>query len=182
MKTGYDDEFRAFVRERRASLLGTATLLTAGDHHLAEDLTQTALTALYVKWPAFRLAQHKNSYARRCLVNAFIDEKRRPWQRRERVTDEIPENLVLSTLMPIDQSESNERTEALYAGLRDLPVRMRAVLVLRYFQELSVEETAEAMNCSTGTVKSQSKRAIDKLRERMSPQFAVHGPHGAHDA
>lgn len=176
MKTARDEEFRAFVRDRRADLLRTAVLLTAGDRHLAEDLVQTTLTALYVKWPVYRLARNQAAYVRRCMVNALIDEKRRPW-RRERTTDEVPESVYL----PFDQVAVDERTDALYAALRELPPRMRAVLVLRYFHDLSVEETAEALTCSTGTVKSQAKRALDKLRSAMSAQLTpdISGAYGA---
>ncbi|MBT0773969.1 SigE family RNA polymerase sigma factor [Kineosporia sp. J2-2] len=180
MKNRRDDEFRAFVRDHRAGLLRTAVLLTAGDRHLAEDLTQTTLTTLYVKWPVYRQARNPAAYVRRCMVNALIDEKRRPW-RRERATDEVPEGALDNVYLPYDQIAADLRSEALYAALRDLPPRMRAVLVLRYFHDLSVEETAEALTCSTGTVKSQAKRALDKLRERMSDRLApdTSGAYGA---
>jgi RNA polymerase sigma-70 factor (sigma-E family) len=171
MTASRDEEFRAFVRERRADLLRTAILLTAGDRHLAEDLTQTTLAALYVKWPIFQQARNRAGYVRRCLVNALIDEKRRPW-RRERTVDEIPDSLIPDRYLPFDDVQTDLRTDALYGALRALPPRMRAVLVLRYFHELSVEETAEALSCSTGTVKSQSKRAIDKLRHVMSVELS----------
>lgn len=179
MKATRDEEFRAFVRDRRADLLRTAVLLTAGDRHLAEDLTQTTLTTLYVKWAVYRQARNESAYVRRCLVNALIDEKRRPWRRREQATDEMPEGAVSSVYLPFDDVAANLRSEALYAALRALPPRMRAVLVLRYFHDLSVEETAEILTCSTGTVKSQAKRALDKLRAQMSDQLAP-DPSGAY--
>ena len=166
-----DQEFLTFVRERRTELVRTAVLLTAGDRDLAEDLTQTTLTALYVRWPASRQARNPAAYVRRCLVNALIDEKRRPW-RREQAMEELPADVALSTHLPFDQVAPDHRTEALYAALRELPPRQRAVLVLRYFHDLSVEETAEAMSCSGGTVKSQAKRALDKLRERMTQHLS----------
>ncbi|GAB3267229.1 SigE family RNA polymerase sigma factor [Kineosporia babensis] len=162
-----DEEFLTFVREHRTELVRTAVLLTAGDRDLAEDLVQTTLTQLYVRWDSFRQARNPGGYARRSLVNALIDEKRRPW-RREQATDELPEDTVL----PFDQIDSSLRTEALYAALAELPPRQRAVLVLRYFHDLSVEETAETLSCSGGTVKSQAKRALDKLRARMTEQLS----------
>jgi len=165
-----DEEFLAFARQNRADLLRTAVLLTAGDRHLAEDLTQTTMTALYVKWPVYQQARNPAAYVHRCLVNALIDEKRRPW-RRERTTDEIPEESG-SLVMPFDDSPSDPRTEALYAALRSLPQKTRTVLVLRYFHDLSVEDTAEALSCPRGTVKSQAARGLDKLRERMSEHLA----------
>ncbi|GAB6898109.1 SigE family RNA polymerase sigma factor [Kineosporia succinea] len=164
-----DEEFLAFVAERRGHLVRTAVLLTAGDRHLAEDLTQTTLTQLYVRWAAFRAARNPDAYVRRCLVNALIDEKRRPWHR-EQVTEEIPDSV--SSFMPFEDADPDVRTEALYAGLRELPPRMRAVLVLRYFHDLNVEETAEALSCSGGTVKSQAARALTKLRRGMSARLS----------
>ena len=174
MNRARDEEFRAFVLARRADLVRTAVLLTAGDRHLAEDLTQTTLTALYVNWPAYRRATSPGAYARRCLVNALIDERRRPW-RRERPTEAMPEGTdPASVVLPLDDASQDERVEAMYQALRELPPRMRAVLVFRYFHDLSVAETAEALSCSQGTVKSQAYRAIDRLRERL------HAPgHGA---
>ncbi len=181
MKSHTDEEFRAFVRERRPDLLRTAVLLAAGDGHLAEDLVQTTLTALYVKWPVYRAARNPRAYVRRSMVNALIDEKRRPW-RRERTTDVVPDSAATSTYMPFDQAAGELRSDALYAALRDLPARQRAVLVLRYFHDLSVEETADAMTCSTGTVKSQAKRALDKLRDRMAADLSPHESSGVYGA
>jgi DNA-directed RNA polymerase specialized sigma24 family protein len=79
--TERDEQFHDFVVSRRPRLLHTATLLTAGDTHLAEDLVQATLTKLYVAWPAFQRADNPDGYVRRVLVNALIDEKRRMWRR-----------------------------------------------------------------------------------------------------
>jgi RNA polymerase sigma-70 factor (sigma-E family) len=166
-----DEEFLIFARQNRADLLRTAVLLTAGDRHLAEDLTQTTMTTLYVKWPLYQQATNPAAYVRRCLMNALIDEKRRPW-RRERTIDEIPEELTGSLVMPFDENSADTRTEALYTALRELPPKTRAVLVLRYFHDLSVDDAAEALSLPQGTVKSQAARGLDKLRERMSEQLA----------
>lgn len=84
MKSERDEQFHSFVASRRASLLRTATLLTAGDAHLAEDLVQSTLTKLYVAWPAFRRADNPDGYLRRSLANALTDERRRWWRRHER--------------------------------------------------------------------------------------------------
>ncbi|GAA3610983.1 SigE family RNA polymerase sigma factor [Kineosporia mesophila] len=173
-----DEAFLDFARRNRADLLRTAVLLTAGDRHLAEDLTQTTMTALYVKWPVYQQARNPAAYVHRCLVNALIDEKRRPW-RRERTTDVIPEELSGSEVMSFDDASADARTEALYAALRELPRRTRAVLVLRYFHDLSVEDTAEALDCAQGTVKSQAARGLEKLRRRMSAHLTPTDPKGA---
>lgn len=156
---GRDEQFHGFVLQQRTSLLRTATLLTAGDGHLAEDLVQTVLTRLYVRWPAFRAAENRSAYARRALTNALVDERRRAWRRREHVRPELPERAV--------PDDGDRRTDEVYRALADLPPRMRAAVVFRYFHDLSVADTAAALDCSQGTVKSQTARALDKLRERL---------------
>jgi len=179
MRTNRDEEFRAFVLARRADLVRSATLLTAGDRHLAEDVVQSTLTALYVHWPKYRGAANPPAYARRCLVNALIDEKRRPWRQRERSTGEIRDPVGPGRpfpppgLRPPGSEQGGEQVEAMYDALRELPPRMRAVLVFRYFHDLSVADTAEALSCSQGTVKSQAARAIDRLRARLSDDLTV---------
>jgi len=161
--TGRDEEFRSYVLDRRADLLRTAKLLTAGDGHLAEDLVQSTLTQLYLAWPAFRKANNPNAYARRALVNALVDEKRRPWRRRERSMPVLPE-------YPASESVGSTQADALNAAMRQLPPRMRAALVFRYFHDLNVAETADALGCSQGTVKSQTARALDRLRGVLAPE------------
>lgn len=161
MKTARDEEFRTYVLARRAGLLRTATLLTAGDQHLAEDIVQSTLTRLYLSWPLFKRATNPGGYARRALVNALMDEHRRPWRRRERTSSEVPER-------PSAEPEAGSaRVDALHAALRDLPPKMRAAVVYRYFHDLSVADTADALNCSQGTVKSQTARALDQLRAAL---------------
>lgn len=169
MKLARDEEFRRYVTEERAALVRTATLLTAGDAHLAEDLVQTALVRLYGVWPSFRVTRSPAAYARRALVNALIDERRRPW-RRERALPEVPDQAV-----PTDVEDP--RVEQVHQALRALPERMRAAVVLRYVEDLSVLETAEALGCSQGTVKSQVSRALVKLREQLGDLL----PPGADD-
>jgi RNA polymerase sigma-70 factor (sigma-E family) len=155
-----DGEFRSYVSEQRPALLRSATLLAAGDVHLAEDLVQTALTKLYLTWPAFRAAANPAGYARRVLVNALIDEGRRPWRRHEHPRGELPDpapELPLGGL----------RIEQVHQALSALPPRMRAVVVLRYFDCLSTAETAATLGCSEGNVKSQLARALGKLRRLL---------------
>lgn len=159
--TERDEQFHSFVIEKRAGLVRTATLLTAGDGHLAEDLVQATLTKLYVAWPAFRRADNPEGYLRRTLVNALTDEKRRWWRRHERPVAELPDRPHAASPDPDD------RTDGLRAALRDLPPKMRAALVFRYFYDLDVADTADALGCSEGTVKSQTSRALDRLREVM---------------
>jgi RNA polymerase sigma-70 factor (sigma-E family) len=156
MKPARDEEFRDYVLRHRGDLVRTATLFAAGNHHLAEDVVQSTLTRLYVAWPAFRRVDNQRAYVRRALVNALIDEQRRPW-RRERSTPDLPDR-------PAPEAASTARVDQLNQALSELPPRMRAALVLRYFDDLSVADTADALGCSQGTVKSQTARALDKLR------------------
>ncbi|HVF03901.1 MAG TPA: SigE family RNA polymerase sigma factor [Frankiaceae bacterium] len=155
-----DDEFRAYVATARPGLVRAATLLAAGDGHLAEDVVQTSLTKLYVAWPRVR-REGPERYVRRILVNAFTDETRRPW-RRERTQAELPD-------VPARAAASVEDADAVRRALAALPPRMRAAVVLRYWLELDVAETATALGCSEGTVKSQTARGLDRLRELLGP-------------
>jgi RNA polymerase sigma-70 factor (sigma-E family) len=157
MRPTRDEEFRVYVIARHSDLLRTAVLLTAGDRHLAEDLVQTTLTRLYVSWPVFQKADNPVAYARRALVNALLDEKKRPWRRREQSVPILPEPAVAGL-------GGNPRVELLHQALAELPARMRAAVVLRYFHDLSVADTAAALGCRPGTVKSQTARALDRLR------------------
>jgi RNA polymerase sigma-70 factor (sigma-E family) len=159
--TERDEQFHSFVLEKRAGLVRTATLLTAGDGHLAEDLVQATLTKLYVAWPAFRRADNPDGYLRRTLVNALTDEKRRWWRRHERPVAELPDRPHAGSPDP------DGRSDGLRAALRELPPRMRAALVFRYFYDLDVADTADALGCSEGTVKSQTARGLEKLRGVM---------------
>lgn len=146
---------------RRPRLLHTATLLTAGDTHLAEDLVQATMTKLYVAWPAFQRADNPDGYVRRVLVNALIDEKRRMWRRQEKTMAVLPD--VAGDL----PTGADATGEAVKQALRELPPRMRAAVVFRYFYDLSVSATADALSCSEGNVKSQTARGLDRLRTAL---------------
>lgn len=154
-----DDEFTRYVSARRTYLRRTAYLV-CGDWHLAEDLVQSALVKLYTAWPRIRREGAEDAYARRTIIRAFLDEKRRPARR---------ERLGLDGLDPAQpETLSYEDNDALVTALKALPQRQRATIVLRYWSGLSVEETAADLGCSTGTVKSQTARAIRSLRELLS--------------
>jgi RNA polymerase sigma-70 factor (sigma-E family) len=130
--------------------------------HLAEDLVQATLTKVYLNWPMVRGADNPDGYVRRVLVNALTDERRRPWRRRERSMEQLPD---LSG--PDDAGTS--AGDRLRQALRELPPRMRAAVVFRYFYDLDVSATADALGCSEGTVKSQTARALDRLRAVLQP-------------
>lgn len=152
-----DAEFVAFYTSRAAVMRRTAYLL-CGDWHLAEDLSQTAFTKLYLAWGRLDRHDQLDRYARQVLVRAFFDEGRRPW-RREHAT--VPESPLLDH--SVDDRHSDER-DALIRGLAQIPKRRRAVLVLRYWQDLSVDQVAEILGCSAGTVRSQASRGLGDLR------------------
>jgi RNA polymerase sigma-70 factor (sigma-E family) len=157
--TATDDEFRAYVETRRGGLMRTAVMLAAGDRWAAEDLVQTALTRLYVAWPRVQPGS-VDAYARRCLTNALIDHRRLASTRREDPRQEVPE-------VPGSDPPSIELRSVVFAALRRLSPRMRAAVVMRHLLGLTVEETAAALDCRTGTVKSQTARGLDQLRTAL---------------
>ncbi len=151
-----DGGFVAWATVRRRALRHTAYLL-CGDWHRADDLVQEALVRVYQRWR--RIAAGKaDAYARRVLVTAAVDESRRPW-RREWASEVLPESAHLDS--------PSMTGAAVLAALRQVPARQRAVLVLRYWEDLSIEQTAAALNCSTGNVKSQSARGLARLRDLL---------------
>ena len=153
-----DREFTEFVLAQRAALVRMASLLVSGDTAKAEDVVQAALTKLYLAWPRVR-ADSAGAYARRCVVSAAMDDRRSPFSQRERVSAKLPD------LEVIDPRHGD--TTRLAGLLAILSAGMRTAVVLRYVEELSVAETAAAMGCSEGNVKSQSARGLDRLREAM---------------
>jgi len=151
-----DTGFVEYFTARSEAMRGTAYLL-CGDWHRAEDLVQNAFTKLYLVWG--RVSRHEvlDAYVRQVLVRLYLDERRRGWWRRERVTSRPP----VDRSMPPDASAN--RLIVLQA-LAAVPPRQRAVLVLRYWEDLSIEETAALLHCSAGTVKSQAARGLDSMR------------------
>lgn len=156
MNSDEETNYRSFV-DAQAHSLRSLAYLTCGDWQLAEDAVFTALAKLYTRW---RRVDRPESYARTMVVRAAIDEVRRPWWRREQPAgDVMPERAGSDGALDVD-----ERLR-IHAALAHLPVRRRAVLVLRYFEDLSVQETAEALNCPEATVKSHTVRGLRTLRE-----------------
>lgn len=154
-----DTAFAEYFAARSDAMRGTAYLL-CGDWHRAEDLVQTAFTKLYLVWD--RVSRHEvlDAYLRQILIRTFLDERRRGWWRRERVGGEAAERCAVS--------DSPENRLVMLRVLAAVPPRQRAVLILRYWEDLSVEETASLLQCSTGTVKSQAARGLDTLRNLLA--------------
>jgi len=163
MSTADENAFRAFALTRRPSLRRTAFLL-CGDWHQADDLVQAALVKLYVAWPRVRSSEPPDGYMHRILVRCYLDERRRPW-RRESPVDVLE-----------DAAAAPGHTDELLdlrAGLAHLPKRQRATLLLRFWLDESVAQTAEALGCSEGTVKSQTARALNTLRSLLGDPALV---------
>lgn len=150
--------FASFVAARSAALLRTAWLLT-GSEASAQDLVQTALMKTWSRWSQVLSQQAPEAYVRRVMVSTFLSWRRRRWWF-ERPSDAT----VLPELAGPDQTASVELRMVLQAALRSLSRGQRAVLVLRYFEDLSEAQTASLLGCSLGTVKSQTARAMTRLR------------------
>ncbi len=158
-----DAEFEAYMAARQPSLLRTAYLLT-GERHSAEDLVQIALAKLYLSWDKVRRREHLDGYVRKVLVNENNSLWRRGWRRREVSTSEVPDRGSIT-----DRHDHGEKS-ALWDFVQTLPRRQRAVIVLRYYEDLSEAEVAEILGISAGTVKSQASRALAAMRERVHTQ------------
>ncbi|MEO3771398.1 SigE family RNA polymerase sigma factor [Micromonospora sp. B9E7] len=156
-----DDEYTEYVRSRMLQWRRTAYLM-CGDWDRGDDILQRVLTELYRNWARVRQADHLDALVRTMLLRRLIDERRLRWAR-----------VRLGTALPDVSTPATDPTDriTLVGALRQVPPRQRAALVLRYFQDLSVEETAQAMGCSTGTVKSQTAKGLATLRTLLTPSL-----------
>jgi RNA polymerase sigma-70 factor (sigma-E family) len=161
MRRDDDADFTVFVAASSRRLLRTAFLIT-GDSDSAQDLLQTALERTYLRWGHIRRRELPEAYVRRVMVNAAIDSWRATRALR---TVRLDESQLPALADPT--LDGVAARDALLACVRELPVRQRAVLVLRYFDDLSETETARVLGCSVGTVKSQHARALARLRELL---------------
>ncbi|MFE4975715.1 SigE family RNA polymerase sigma factor [Kitasatospora sp. NPDC056651] len=159
-----DVEFTEYLASRSGWLRKVAYLL-CGDWHRADDLVQECATKLYVNWSRAGRVENLDGYARRVLVNTFLAEQRSPWWRRTART--APTEDVASVVADLDVQLD------LRKALAALPPRQRATVVLRYYCDLTVDQTAEAMNCSSGNVKSQTSRALATLRTTLAVRPAT---------
>ena len=147
-------EFAAYAAARRPALCALAFGL-CGDWHAAEDLVQTSLAKLYVAWPRLHRRGAEDAYVRRILLNASIDESRRPWRRERPGLDGHDR--------PVTDPDAGDRHD-LVRALQELPTMQRRTVVLRHWVGLSVAETAAELGITTGTVKSHTSRALERLQ------------------
>jgi RNA polymerase sigma-70 factor (sigma-E family) len=159
-----DQEFRAYFEARVAVVRRTAFLL-CGDWHRAEDLAQTALAKVYQHWGRLDRNGQVDAYVRKALVRTVIDESRWRKRRPETVVGVVPEIAEAVTGL----EEAMDVRHALAA----LPPRQRAAVVLRYWDDLPVAETAAALGCSEGTVKSQVSKGLGALRQALAARRTV---------
>ncbi len=155
MSPGHDAEFTDYMSARMPALRRLARLLCQ-DWYLADDLLQAAMTKAYVHWSRAARADNTDAYVRAILVREFVQERRSGWARRVSLADR-----------PIESgSEALDHEAALdlKAAVAALPPRQRAVLVLRYFCDLNVDQAARALECTPGTIKSQTAKALSALR------------------
>lgn len=157
-----DDAFRDYVAARAEAVRFTAYLM-CGNWHEAEDVAQDAFIKLYLAWNRIDHSESLDGYVRRIIIRTFLNGRRQLWRRLERLTNEPPDTPAASAPGP-------EQRMLVWAALAKIPPRQRATLVLRYWEDLSVEETARLLECSVGNVKSQCARGLRTLRELLERQ------------
>ncbi|HEY2638412.1 MAG TPA: SigE family RNA polymerase sigma factor [Streptosporangiaceae bacterium] len=165
-----EDEFTSFAEAAASRLLDTAFLL-CGDWHAAEDLTQTTLAKVFAAWYRIRNQDSAYAYSKRTLLNTYFVDCRR--KRRGEVLTGASRDLQERAAEP----QSPELRLELIDALAALPPKARVVVVLRYWEDMSIEQVAAHLGCSPGNVKSQSARALDKLRRLLDgPADIAHQP------
>jgi RNA polymerase sigma-70 factor (sigma-E family) len=170
MRSDSEAEYVDYVSARLTTLHRTAFLLCGGDAHRADDIVQVTITRLYQRWKQASRADNLDAYVHRMLVHTFIDEKRRSWSR-VFLLNRVDETVVGT----IEADTAVEQRDELVTALRRLPPKQRAVLVLRFLCDRSIEEVAEILGCSQGTVKSHASRALAVLREQLATRPTTMG-------
>lgn len=150
--------FREFVAARSAALVRSAWLLT-GDEADAQDLVQTALAKTWSRWSRVVRKDAPEAYVRRVMLSTFLTWRRRRWR------SEVSVAAVPERANPVDVFADADLRRLVQVALCGLPPRQRAVVVLRFFDDLTEAQTAQMLGCSVGTVKSQAAKALAKLRE-----------------
>jgi RNA polymerase sigma-70 factor (sigma-E family) len=161
-----DRDYVEFVEAFSTTLRRTAYLV-CGDWHRADDVVQDALYRLYLSWAKVDRGGNVLAYARRIVVNAALDIGRRPWRR------EVPTGNPPERARNDDTADTYAARDEVLTALLQLAPRQRACVVLRYYEDLSIEQTAEILNCTQGTVKSQAARGLETLRHAINQARSV---------
>jgi RNA polymerase sigma-70 factor (sigma-E family) len=161
VRTETQQQYVEYVTGRLPALRKLAYVL-CGDGHRADDLVQQTITRLYVRWRRISEVEHLDQYVRTMLVRAYVDEQRGPWKRVGLVPD-VPDRADPGSGVADGATDA----VAVRAALARVPARQRAVLILRFLCDMRVEEVAEALDCSAGTVKSQTARGLVALRRAL---------------
>lgn len=164
MSSSRDADYTEYVAARLSSLRRLAGVL-CDDWQRADDLVQATLTTLYVQWARVRAARHPDAYARAVLVREFLHERRAAWVKRVSLTGGMTD----SPAAAVDHDAALD----LRAAVAGLPPRQRATLVLRFYCDLNVDQAAQVLGCSAGTVKSQTSRALEAVRQALGPAHAT---------
>jgi RNA polymerase sigma-70 factor (sigma-E family) len=169
------EEFTAFIAARSRALLRTAWLLTGGDRGAGEDLLQDAFAELFVRWNKIKEPAARERYVRRILVRSATRRWRSRARRAEHPTEQVPDLAI--------GSQGDDVAEGLDVGasLARLPARQRAVLVLRYYEDMSEAQIADTLGCSTGTVKNHASRALKTLERNLRDTIYVPVDRGAEE-
>lgn len=163
-----DRDFTEFVAYRSSALLRTAYLLCGGDRGAAEDLLQDVLERVYPRWR--KISGNPEGYVRAALANAATNR----WRRKARRVTEAPLEHAVSAGVAGHEQGVLARDQ-LVRAMHDLPPRMRTVLVLRFFEDMTEAQAADVLRCSVGTIKSQTSRGLAKLRELVAEPDLARG-------
>ncbi len=164
---GRDASAFAEFAAARSTALFRAAYLMVGDHALAEDLLQEALTKTYVAWPRLRDVNSAEAYTRKAITTTAISWWRRKSWQKEKPRDDVPERVQASGV------EDLAERDWLWQELQRLAPRQRAAIVLRYYEDLTEAQTAAALGCSVGTVKSQVSDGLKRLRSALGPDAVL---------
>ncbi|AVT36532.1 SigE family RNA polymerase sigma factor [Plantactinospora sp. BB1] len=162
-----DQDYVEYVSASLGRLRRTAYLL-CGDANRADDIVQSTLVSVYLRWSRIRTVDNLDGYVHRILVRRYVDESRRSWAR-VLLAWRVPE-------LAAEPAGSSEDADAVRAALGTLSRSQRSVLVLRFFCDMSVAETAAVLNCSAGTVKSQTSRGLTAMRDLLRDQWPTSIP------
>jgi RNA polymerase sigma-70 factor (sigma-E family) len=163
VSANHDEEFTEYVSANLGVLRRLAYLLCQ-DPHRVDDLVQTAITRLYLHWGRARAVDHLDAYTRTILVRVYLRDRQSRWATKVDLHADPPEATA--------PAQDRDGALDVRAAVAALPPRQRATLVLRYYCDLSVEQTAELLGCSSGTVKSQAAKALGALRRTLGPEPA----------